>query len=109
MPGKASNRNTSSLMKKAIAAVSFGALFASLPAIAQDSQGERDRFFFRPGNLVVSRSVNDNHVNNVKLGEILPPNCANTTGGCSAATGAPYNGTYPFVEWHRPRRGRADH
>jgi hypothetical protein len=47
-------------MKKAIAAVGFGALFASLPAIAQDSQGERDRFFFWPGNLVVSRSVYDN-------------------------------------------------
>jgi hypothetical protein len=28
---------------------------------------------------------------------VLPPNCASTTGGCSAATGAPYNGTYPFV------------
>jgi hypothetical protein len=35
-------------MKKAIAAVSFGALFAAIPAIAQDSQGERDRFFLFP-------------------------------------------------------------
>jgi hypothetical protein len=33
----------------------------------------------------------------VKVGEILPPNCANTTGGCGVATGAPFNGTYPFV------------
>ncbi|HEY4763901.1 MAG TPA: hypothetical protein VIH75_09520 [Candidatus Sulfotelmatobacter sp.] len=97
MPGKASNRNTSRWMKKAIAAVSFGALFAAVPAIAQDSKGDRDRFFFWPGNLVVSRSVYDNRANNVKLGEILPPNCANTTGGCGASTGAPYNGTYPFV------------
>jgi hypothetical protein len=47
--------------------------------------------------LVVSRSVYDNNPNNVKVGEILPPNCASTTGGCSASTGAPYNGTYPFV------------
>ena len=111
MPGKASNRNTSSLMKKAIAAVSFGALFAAVPALAQDFPGERDRFFFWPGNLVVSRSVYDNHANNVKLGEIVPPNCANTTGGCSAATGAPYNGTYPFV-WNndmRTRSGAARH
>ena len=60
MPGKASNRNTSRLMQKAIAAVSFGALFAAVPALAQDFPGERDRFFFWPGNLVVSRSVYDN-------------------------------------------------
>jgi len=47
-------------MQKAIAAVSFGALFAAVPALAQDFPGERDRFFFWPGNLVVSRSVYDN-------------------------------------------------
>jgi hypothetical protein len=50
-----------------------------------------------PNNLVVSRSVYDNNPANVKIGEILPPNCAQTTGGCSASTGAPYNGTYPAV------------
>ena len=50
-----------------------------------------------PNNLVVSRSVYDNRAANVKVGEILPPNCADTTGGCSASTGAPDNGTYPFV------------
>ena len=97
MPGKASNRNISGLLTKAIAAVSFGALIAAVPAIAQDHKGDRDKFFFWPGNLVVSRSVYDNNPNNVKVGEILPPNCANTTGGCGAASGAPYNGTYPFV------------
>jgi len=97
MPEKASNRNTSSLLTKTIAAVSFGALIAAVPAIAQDHKGDRDKFFFWPGNLVVSRSVYDNNPNNVKVGEILPPNCANTTGGCGAVTGAPYNGTYPFV------------
>ena len=50
-----------------------------------------------PNNLVVSRSVYDNNPANVKIGEILPPNCAKTTGGCSASTGAPYDGTYPTV------------
>jgi hypothetical protein len=57
---------------------------------------DRDQVFF-PNNLVVSRSVYDNKASNVKIGTILPPNCASTTGGCSASTGAPYNGTYPFV------------
>jgi len=74
------------------------ALAASIPSNAQDFRfdGNRDFVFF-PGNLVVSRSVYDNNPNNVKVGTVLPPNCASTTGGCSAATGAPYNGTYPLV------------
>ncbi|HVR26051.1 MAG TPA: hypothetical protein VMU26_22355 [Candidatus Polarisedimenticolia bacterium] len=71
-------------------------LFAA-PAVAQNSKADRDRFFFWPGNLVVSRSVYDNNPNNVQVGTILPPNCASTQGGCSAATGAPFNGTYPYV------------
>jgi hypothetical protein len=50
---------------------------------------------FLPGNLVLSRSVYDNNPNNVTVGEILPPNCAATTGGCSG--GATDDGTYPFV------------
>jgi len=50
---------------------------------------------FQPGNLVVSRSVYDNNPNNVQVGEILPPNCAATTGGCGGM--ATYNGTYPLV------------
>jgi len=61
-----------------------------------DRGHDRDTKFF-PGNLVVSRSVYDNNPANVTKGEILPPNCAATTGGCGASTGAPYNGTYPFV------------
>jgi hypothetical protein len=52
---------------------------------------------FLPGNLVLSRTVYDNNPNNVTIGSILPPNCAATTGGCGAASGAPENGTYPFV------------
>lgn len=51
--------------------------------------------YFAPGNLVVSRSVYDNNPNNVKVGEILPPNCAATQGGCSGP--ATNDGTYPTV------------
>ena len=50
---------------------------------------------FSPGNLVVSRSVYDNNPNNVQVGEILPPNCAQTQGGCAGP--ATYDGTYPLV------------
>ena len=85
------------LLTRALAAMSMVALIAAIPATAQDSKADHDKFFFWPGNLVVSRSVYDNNPNNVQVGEILPPNCASTTGGCGAATGAPYNGTYPFV------------
>lgn len=76
-----------------------GAVALSLTSYAQTSQTsqtEQGRFFY-PGNLVVSRSVYDNNRKNVQAGEILPPNCAATQGGCSAATGAPYNGQYPYV------------
>jgi hypothetical protein len=97
MPAKDLNANRSGALKRAIAAVSFAAFVATIPAFAQDQKDSRDNFFFWPGNLVVSRSVYDNNPNNVRVGEILPPNCASTTGGCSAATGAPYDGTYPFV------------
>jgi hypothetical protein len=31
------------------------------------------------------------------VGTILPPGCESTTGGCSAASGAPFDGTYPTV------------
>ncbi len=74
----------------------FLATLAAIPAAAQKSDHDRDRFFY-PGNLVVSRSVYDNNPKNVTVGEILPPNCAATTGGCGASTGAPNDGTYPLV------------
>jgi len=78
--------------------LSLCTLAASIPSNAQDGRFDHDRdIVFYPGNLVVSRSVYDNNPNNVKVGTVLPPNCASTTGGCSAATGAPYNGTYPQV------------
>jgi hypothetical protein len=55
-----------------------------------------ERFFF-PDNLIVTRSVYDNNPKNVIVGTVLPPNCAATTGGCSAASGAPNDGSYPNV------------
>jgi hypothetical protein len=55
-----------------------------------------DRFFL-PGHLVVTRSVYDNNPKNVIVGTVLPPNCAATTGGCAAASGAPNDGAYPNV------------
>jgi hypothetical protein len=81
---------------KVVALISFGALMGSIPAGAQNSSFRGNSQFW-PGNLVVSRSVYDNNPNNVKVGEILPPNCASTQAGCSASTGATNNGTFPYV------------
>jgi hypothetical protein len=53
--------------------------------------------FFLPGNLLLSRTIYDNNPNNITVGTILPPNCAATTGACSAPSGAPDNGAYPTV------------
>ena len=78
---------------KGVVVLSLGALAASLPAVAQEPELEAGIHFF-PGNLVVSRSVYDNNANNVKVGALLPPNCANTVGPCVAATN---NGKYPEV------------
>jgi hypothetical protein len=89
---------TSQLWKKSAqrsAALSLCVLMSGFTASADDHAF--GGFFFFPGNLVVSRSVYDNNPNNVTVGEILPPNCASTTGGCGASSGAPDNGTYPFV------------
>ncbi|CAE6700752.1 hypothetical protein R69746_00673 [Paraburkholderia aspalathi] len=69
---------------------------AALNAHAEQSDF-RGESRFEPGLLVVSRSVYDNLSSNVQVGAILPPNCGATQGGCSAATGAPNDGTYPFV------------
>ncbi len=74
------------------------ALAASVPAaLAQSATTPK----LLPNNLVVSRSVYDNKASNVTVGEILPPNCAQTTAGCPAnlgtTIGAPDNGTYPYV------------
>jgi hypothetical protein len=75
----------------------LGIALATLAAGAQQHRDHEDAAHFWPGNLVVSRSVYDNNPANVKVGTILPPNCASTQGGCAASTGAPFNGLYPFV------------
>lgn len=72
-------------------------------AAAHAQDGDRDHDDnnphtpFHAGNLVVSRSVYEGKSATVQPGTILPPNCAQTTGGCGAATGATADGTYPFV------------
>lgn len=73
----------------------LGTAAGSLPALSQTAATAAPKLF--PNNLVVSRSVYNNKAGNIKVGTVLPPNCAATLGACSASTGAPYNGTYPFV------------
>jgi hypothetical protein len=80
----------------AILGIAFMTLSSGAVAHAQDHGGDHD-VHFRPGNIVVSRSVYDNNPGNVKVGTILPPNCASTQGGCAPGIGAPNDGTYPFV------------
>jgi hypothetical protein len=76
--------------------VALTLIAASTGAFAQQlSFGGPSPFF--PGLLVVSRSVYDNLSGNVQVGEILPPNCAKTSGGCGASTGAVNDGTYPYI------------
>ena len=91
------NRTRRTIHALAQAIAVLGIALATLAAGAEQpaDHGKSDHFW--PGNLVVSRSVYDNNPANVKVGTILPPNCASTQGGCSASTGAIANGTYPFV------------
>lgn len=77
---------------KGIAVITLSTLAAAHAEDPGHDNAAHIRFF--PGNLVVSRSVYDNNANNVKVGALLPPNCANTVGPCVPATN---NGTYPFV------------
>ena len=83
-------------LARVMALVAVGVFVGSMAANGQDFDRDWDQHF-RPGNLVVSRSVYDNKASNVRVGTVLPPNCASTQGGCSASTGAPYNGLYPYV------------
>lgn len=50
-----------------------------------------------PNNVVVSRSVYDNRASNVKIGQVLPPNCNMTTAGCGTPSTAQFDGKYPTV------------
>ena len=85
------------LMAQCLTVIPLTAFAADLPAQKTDWSASRDSRVFLPGNLVVSRAVYDNNPGNVVVGTVLPPNCAATTGGCSLATGATYDGTYPDV------------
>ena len=76
------------------AALSLCVLVGSFAWADDDAAGS---FRFIPNNLVVSRSVYDDNSGNVVPGTVLPPGCASTQGGCSVASGAPYDGTYPLV------------
>jgi hypothetical protein len=82
------------LLEQELALMSLS-LVGGLAASASDPVSSATQF--RPGNLVVSRSVYDNNPNNVQIGAILPPNCASTQGSCGASSGAPYDGAYPAV------------
>ncbi|WP_175689604.1 hypothetical protein [Burkholderia anthina] len=89
------------LRDRTVPAVALTLIAASIGAqAAQSDNGEASRFV--PGFLVLSRSVYDNVSSNVQAGAVLPPNCAKTTGGCGAATGATNDGTYPYV-WNNDR------
>ncbi|MBE1162694.1 hypothetical protein [Dyella acidiphila] len=77
-------------------ALALTTLAAGVAAYADDFSHDRN-FHFWPGNLVVSRSVYDNNASNVQVGQVLPPNCPSASGACGGASGAPYDGTYPYV------------
>lgn len=64
-----------------------------LPSASLVAQGH-GKPAFDPGNLVVSRTVYDNLSSNVTVGELLPPNCLASTGGCAVAIN---DGTFPYV------------
>jgi hypothetical protein len=90
-------------LRASVLAVALAGTTTSLVAFADndrdhgrdDNRGRDDVLL--PGNLLVSRTVYSNKAATVKVGEVLPPNCAATTGGCSAPSGAPFDGTYPLV------------
>jgi hypothetical protein len=70
----------------------------SFATIAVGIKADRDdQSHFRPGNLVVSRSVYDNNANNVTVGMVLPPNCATTVAGCGKQDLATNDGSAPLV------------
>jgi len=73
-----------------LAMVSLTVLAGLVVASAQNKHTH-----FSPGNLVVSRGVYDNNPKNVTVGQLLPPNCQATQGGCNG--NATNDGTYPFV------------
>jgi len=86
-----------SLLSAAVLLALGGAVSAqNVESPDRGGHSRHDRFFL-PDHLVVTRSVYDNNPKNVIVGTVLPPNCAATTGGCAAASGAPNDGSYPNV------------
>jgi hypothetical protein len=63
-----------------------------MSAVATTAASAQD---FKPGNLVVSRSVYKGHGDTVKLGQVLPPGCTGSL--CAGTSGAIADGTYPYV------------
>ncbi|WP_179403843.1 hypothetical protein [Burkholderia guangdongensis] len=84
------------LPARRIALSALALAIASVAVHAEQSDSPAGHRFY-PGFLVVSRSVYDNLSSTVRVGEVLPPNCASTKGGCGASTGALVDGTYPYV------------
>jgi hypothetical protein len=71
-------------------------LIALAAGVAPSSEGDDEHF--RPGNLVLSRSVYNNDPANIAIGTILPPNCASTSAGCPKKGGKATNdGSLPLV------------
>ncbi|SHJ75162.1 hypothetical protein SAMN05444159_1394 [Bradyrhizobium lablabi] len=59
---------------------------------ANVARADDDGVDFRPGNLLLSRSVYDNNPANIAVGTQLPPNCV--APNCVTATA---DGSYPFI------------
>jgi hypothetical protein len=83
-----SSRRRRLMFGRALRVVALTAITAGVLAQAQE---------FRRGNLIVSRSLYKGNAGTVSVGEVLPPGCANTTGGCAGTSGAINDGTYPYV------------
>jgi len=92
-------RHARSVLRSGAGVLSLAVMAGGVLANAQfgDHRGDRDDRVFFPGNLVLSRSVYDNNAKNVQTGTVLPPGCSGTSGGCGLPSGAPDNGTYPYV------------
>jgi hypothetical protein len=83
------------LGQQAAVIISLSVLAGGFAASAEDDDAQ-----FRPGNLVVSRSVYDNNPSNVTVGQNLPVDC--TAGNCVTAL---WNGAFPTVFNNAPIDG----
>jgi len=85
---------------RGMALVALGVMVGNISLSAQDFDRDSDRDrdgHFRPGNLVLSRSVYDNKASNVTVGEAIPPNCVPANVAAGSCVTAQYNGLYPYV------------